>query len=186
MFFCFVYFCYFFFFLMIRRPPRSTLFPYTTLFRSAPQLLARLVRARLKRRVRAQLERRDRRGGAERVRVERPGVRHPLAPVPVGVVAERQQGHQRTLAAEGTARQAAGDDLGECGEVGRDPEVRLRATGRVAEARDHLVEDQHDAVARRQRAQLLQVAGNRRGRSRLPARRLQDDGGDVAALERVL
>src|SRR3712207_6910908 len=30
----------FFFFLMIRRPPRSTLFPYTTLFRS----LARAVR----------------------------------------------------------------------------------------------------------------------------------------------
>src|SRR2546429_3970830 len=29
---CFV--CLFFFFLMIRRPPRSTLFPYTTLFRS--------------------------------------------------------------------------------------------------------------------------------------------------------
>src|SRR5205809_8042792 len=27
---------YFFFFLMIRRPPRSTLFPYTTLFRSLP------------------------------------------------------------------------------------------------------------------------------------------------------
>src|SRR6266511_4483712 len=28
--------CYcFFFFLMIRRPPRSTLFPYTTLFRSS-------------------------------------------------------------------------------------------------------------------------------------------------------
>src|SRR5256885_12600647 len=26
-----------FFFLMIRRPPRSTLFPYTTLFRSRPQ-----------------------------------------------------------------------------------------------------------------------------------------------------
>src|SRR5229473_4416245 len=29
----FLFFC-FFFFLMIRRPPRSTLFPYTTLFRS--------------------------------------------------------------------------------------------------------------------------------------------------------
>src|SRR5256885_16038042 len=29
-------FCFFFFFLMIRRPPRSTLFPYTTLFRSPP------------------------------------------------------------------------------------------------------------------------------------------------------
>src|SRR3712207_9338998 len=27
-------FCSIFFFLMIRRPPRSTLFPYTTLFRS--------------------------------------------------------------------------------------------------------------------------------------------------------
>src|ERR1051326_1835364 len=30
-------FCVFFFFLMIRRPPRSTLFPYTTLFRSVAQ-----------------------------------------------------------------------------------------------------------------------------------------------------
>src|SRR3712207_6964995 len=28
----------YFFFLMIRRPPRSTLFPYTTLFRSEPGL----------------------------------------------------------------------------------------------------------------------------------------------------
>src|SRR2546427_8768692 len=32
-------FCLFFFFLMIRRPPRSTLFPYTTLFRSGNQAL---------------------------------------------------------------------------------------------------------------------------------------------------
>src|SRR2546430_7959930 len=30
----------FFFFLMIRRPPRSTLFPYTTLFRSVADPLA--------------------------------------------------------------------------------------------------------------------------------------------------
>src|SRR5438552_12860001 len=29
--------CILFFFLMIRRPPRSTLFPYTTLFRSVQQ-----------------------------------------------------------------------------------------------------------------------------------------------------
>src|SRR5437868_15391000 len=35
-------FC-FFFFLMIRRPPRSTLFPYTTLFRSVRQNSKRLV-----------------------------------------------------------------------------------------------------------------------------------------------
>src|SRR5256885_8798836 len=32
---------FFFFFLMIRRPPRSTLFPYTTLFRSPAKLIAR-------------------------------------------------------------------------------------------------------------------------------------------------
>src|ERR1041384_8553646 len=34
----------FFFFLMIRRPPRSTLFPYTTLFRS-PALSSRTARS---------------------------------------------------------------------------------------------------------------------------------------------
>src|SRR5258705_10605326 len=38
----------FFFFLMIRRPPRSTLFPYTTLFRSlVTRQFATLVRAGL-------------------------------------------------------------------------------------------------------------------------------------------
>src|SRR3712207_9222862 len=31
----------YFFFLMIRRPPRSTLFPYATLFRSAPWAVRR-------------------------------------------------------------------------------------------------------------------------------------------------
>src|SRR3712207_7839473 len=34
----------FFFFLMIRRPPRSTLFPYTTLFRSGPAAAHRGIR----------------------------------------------------------------------------------------------------------------------------------------------
>src|SRR5438874_7964413 len=34
---------YLFFFLMLRRPPRSTLFPYTTLFRSVLELLLRKV-----------------------------------------------------------------------------------------------------------------------------------------------
>src|SRR3712207_7170104 len=33
--------CVFFFFLMIRRPPRSTLFPYTTLFRSGTEPVGR-------------------------------------------------------------------------------------------------------------------------------------------------
>src|SRR3712207_9381289 len=41
--FCMIYlsdsltYCNLFFFLMIRRPPRSTLFPYTTLFRSSDE-----------------------------------------------------------------------------------------------------------------------------------------------------
>src|SRR3712207_8906501 len=38
----------FFFFLMIRRPPRSTLFPYTTLFRSRQHLAHRLHEAGLR------------------------------------------------------------------------------------------------------------------------------------------
>src|SRR3712207_7838404 len=38
---------YVIFFLMIRRPPRSTLFPYTTLFRSYPRGRGRGARPRL-------------------------------------------------------------------------------------------------------------------------------------------
>src|SRR2546426_4730592 len=38
-----------FFFLMIRRPPRSTLFPYTTLFRSPSALPGWFIRASLRR-----------------------------------------------------------------------------------------------------------------------------------------
>src|SRR5438034_4489139 len=40
-----LFFLFLFFFLMIRRPPRSTLFPYTTLFRSAKAALAMLAPA---------------------------------------------------------------------------------------------------------------------------------------------
>src|SRR3712207_8426940 len=64
-----------FFFLMIRRPPRSTLFPYTTLFRS-PVGLRFGARARGGRRAvtpRAQRPRADRRGvsrGGPRARSE--------------------------------------------------------------------------------------------------------------------
>src|SRR6266581_7881440 len=39
-----VFFCFsFFFFLMIRRPPRSTLFPYTTLLRSSTRTASVMV-----------------------------------------------------------------------------------------------------------------------------------------------
>src|SRR5688572_31871234 len=47
-------FIFYFFFLMIRRPPRSTLFPYTTLFRSfrdAYQAVGRTVQQALARKV---------------------------------------------------------------------------------------------------------------------------------------
>src|SRR2546425_6734743 len=62
------YMLIFFFFLMIRRPPRSTLFPYTTLFRS------RSVRRRVRREGRWAHQRRD----ALRVeRLSRDGLRVP-------------------------------------------------------------------------------------------------------------
>src|SRR2546429_5199175 len=54
----------FFFFLMIRRPPRSTLFPYTTLFRSPGVLPQPHERRRRDERQRPEIERRE--GGRER------------------------------------------------------------------------------------------------------------------------
>src|SRR2546421_3545429 len=53
----------FFFFLMIRRPPRSTLFPYTTLFRSR-----RLVGASLRQRAAGGRAARHHAGALERAR----------------------------------------------------------------------------------------------------------------------
>src|SRR2546426_7746007 len=105
------------------------------------------------------------------------------AAVPVGIAPEGEHSHELMLATEGAAREAAGHDLRERGEIGRDAEVRLRTTGRVAETRDHLVEDEHHAVARRQRPELLEVTRDGRRRPGLAARGLEDDRGDVAALE---
>src|SRR2546427_9479520 len=67
---------------MIRRPPRSTLFPYTTLFRSAPRYPAarRLpaARAGTRTRVRRRVDERGagpRSGGGERCPLREPGDR---------------------------------------------------------------------------------------------------------------
>src|SRR2546427_9871747 len=72
-----------FFFLMIRRPPRSTLFPYTTLFRSLEHLRRGVVsraRLRLQRPQQHPLQRRrDRRAEASR--------RHDAGRVGVGLLA---------------------------------------------------------------------------------------------------
>src|SRR3989441_2957145 len=51
---------------MIRRPPRSTLFPYTTLFRSHTALDLRSLLAVAEMTVRAALERKESRGGHTR------------------------------------------------------------------------------------------------------------------------
>src|SRR5256885_13175126 len=62
MLFTHVLFLLFFFFLMIRRPPRSTLFPYTTLFRSAQGDQGRARRARRRRRRSRRVRREDHQG----------------------------------------------------------------------------------------------------------------------------
>src|SRR5437870_13085784 len=48
----FIYICIYFFFLMIRRPPRSTLFPYTTLFRFIEQHRKQIVHSWVQNRAR--------------------------------------------------------------------------------------------------------------------------------------
>src|SRR6266498_5002225 len=58
----------FFFFLMIRRPPRSTLFPYTTLFRSTRRLPPRCP-VRPDRVPRAQVDRKSTRLNSSHVRI---------------------------------------------------------------------------------------------------------------------
>src|SRR5438552_18919264 len=58
----------FFFFLMIRRPPRSTLFPYTTLFRSMQEVRIDHLHLLGEERLRRQ---RERFGGERRVAVRK-------------------------------------------------------------------------------------------------------------------
>src|SRR5687768_18260766 len=72
--------CFFaFMFLMIRRPPRSTLFPYTTLFRSAEQEIRRGRGARRARRLpvraRRQVDHRNRAAGRRRLDGDRKSTR---------------------------------------------------------------------------------------------------------------
>src|SRR2546429_2984942 len=91
---------FFFFFLMIRRPPRSTLFPYTTLFRS-PGLdheARRLVRTDVDRRFGSQS-----RWGDPAARVDAPDIRRGEA---AGggeqrTVLPRPHPHRRQRAVEG-------------------------------------------------------------------------------------
>src|SRR3989441_8656617 len=86
---------------MIRRPPRSTLFPYTTLFRSLSQLTVRLDRMRRRGLVKGQPEvpfavmsvgeiavaRGERRAAAEEMRIDE----HEVETATVGTAAVQQR-----------------------------------------------------------------------------------------------
>src|SRR3712207_7677106 len=71
---------------MIRRPPRSTLFPYTTLFRSDPQLSTQPLAERL-----------DQEPRVERGDEARHGVRQHLEPARVHELAHRSEEHTSEL-----------------------------------------------------------------------------------------
>src|SRR5439155_23622989 len=91
-----------FFFLMIRRPPRSTLFPYTTLFRSQRKGSAR---PRLVRLFRAEGQPADRGRRAARARHPRTERRLGGAPHPRDVL--REAGRQAAAAAPDARASAA-------------------------------------------------------------------------------
>src|SRR5256885_11943145 len=91
---------FFFFFLMIRRPPRSTLFPYTTLFRS-PQRHGAEQDPRL---VMGPSAERGGRGGA--VGVAQPGEEERPAERGGDVVPEESQRPDASRAAQDRQRQA--------------------------------------------------------------------------------
>ena len=84
-------------------------------------------------------------------------------------VAEGEHVHHVGAPRQRPAGQAAGDDLRERREVGRDADQRLRAAGRPAEARHDLVEDDERAVRARRRRDATRRA--RAGAARRPRRR---------------
>src|SRR5215203_7532448 len=81
------------FFLMIRRPPRSTLFPYTTLFRSHPREAGRpggcALRARQADRVRA-----DRQGVREGAEGDASQAAAEQGPAPLSAAVPRREGER--------------------------------------------------------------------------------------------
>ena len=85
-------------------------------------------------------------------------------------------------------RIAVCDRLAERGEVRRDAEDRLRPAEVMADARDHLVEDQQRALAVAERAHALEEARHGQDAGRVVADRLEDDGRDLLGVrgERAL
>ena len=126
------------------------------------------------------VDRRERGRGRRGVAVEGAGEEGRLA------WGGREQVHQLRLAAERRDRPAVRHRLPERRQVGRDPGDRLVAAEAVAEAGDHLVEDEDRAVLGRELAQPLEEAGLRQDRADVVGDRLEDDRGDVVLGERAL
>src|SRR2546426_9752092 len=120
--------CSFFFFLMIRRPPRSTLFPYTTLFRSVGDPVARGAEARPEPALHAE--------GAETRLVRRDVVRHQREPV---VCLEMGAPPLARLARDDIDHEAAADAAVGAGRLhaARDPRRRVLRGERPRRTRRH-------------------------------------------------
>ncbi len=128
-----------------------------------------------------QVERRRAGHGRERVGVVRARVLDLAA-----AVAEGEDVHDVGAPGQRAAGHAAGDDLGERREVGRDADHRLRAARRPAEARHDLVEHDERAVRARGLGDGRDALGRERHGAPGGAGRLEDHAGHVAARELAL
>ena len=123
------------------------------------------------------LDRGERRGARRRMAVEGAGEERGLPG------RRREEVHQLGLAAERRDGPAVRHRLAERRQVGRHAGDGLVAAEPVAEAGDHLVEDEHRAVLRRELAQPLEEAGLREHGADVVRDRLEDDRGDVVLLD---
>src|SRR5713226_1402213 len=103
------------------------------------------------------LESLEARGDADRMTVVRPRVERGVLPA----AARLEDIHDLGFAAEARQLEAAARDFAEGRHIGPDVVVLLGAAIREAEAREHLVEDQDDALLARELAEALEVIGLR-------------------------
>ena len=97
-------------------------------------------------------------------------------------VAEFHDAHNIGAPGQRGARISAGDDLGKRRQIRRDLVEALRATGGAAESGDHFIEDEDDAVFRRDLAQIGQELRGEWDLAEACAGRFENDGGDIVAL----
>src|SRR6266700_6730017 len=161
-----------FFYLMIRRPPRSTLFPYTTLFRSEDALAqpgADLAYAAEQVVALDGVEDREARGTGDRVAREGRTVR-----TGVEQVLGRAEGEA------GADRQATAEALGQGDDVRTDPGLlEGEPVAGTADAGLDLVEHEQCAVPFGQFAGRLEVAGRRGHDAALALDRLDEERGGL-------